>query len=281
MADTNRAVFRSAKVVRGFIGTEGWLDDGERAALVSVVPLVRARPILDVGVGLGRTSSLLRLMSDSYVAIDYSPEMVELCQELHPGIDVRVGDARDLSAFPDGRFHLVFFSNYGVDALDDDGRRRYLAEAHRVLDDGGILIHNTMNKNGCLYNEKPWQLHRPGLPPDLSPRNIVRWCVQNAKDPMRAPRRYRNWLANRRASADHGGWATSPMSAHDFSLLVHFVTLPQLRAELDAAGFETVSVFDCPTGEVLEASVSDSDSGGFYAVATKRAGQTPTGPAGA
>jgi SAM-dependent methyltransferase len=278
MAGTNNDVFRSSEVVRSFIGAEGWLEDGERTTLLSVAPLVRDRPILDIGVGLGRTASLLRLVSDSYVAIDYSPEMVQLCHELHPDVDVRFGDASDLSQFADGQFQLVFFSNYGVDALDAVGRRRFLSEAHRVLGDGGILVHNTMNKHGRLYGEKPWQLHAPGQPPDLSARRIAGWCWHNLRDPMRAPRRYRNWFANRRSASDHGEWATCQMSAHDFSLVVYYVTLTGLRAELDESGFDIVAVYDCPTGAVIDAVVARSDGAGFYAVGRKRAADA-AGPA--
>jgi len=268
--DRNNLVFREAKVVRSFVGAEGWLDEGERTALLLAAPEVRSRPILDLGVGLGRTSSLLRLVSDSYVGLDYSPEMVALCTRLHPESDVRLGDARDLGMFPDGSFAMVFFSNYGVDALDAPGRRSFLDEANRVLRKGGLLVHNTLNREGRLYGETPWQLHAPGRPPDLSARRIAGWCWHNLKDPMRGPRRYRNWFANRRYASDHGGWATCPFSAHDFSLVVHFVTLGQLRRELDETGFDIVTILACPTGEVIGEGATHSDAGGFYAVGRKR-----------
>lgn len=270
MDDPNNIVFRDSKVVRSFVGVEGWLEEGERVALLSVAPQVRSRPILDIGVGLGRTSSLLKLLTDSYVGLDYSPEMVALCNRLHPEFDVRLGDARDLGMFPDGSFELVFFSNYGVDAIDAPGRRRFLDEANRVLRSGGLLVHNTLNREGQLYGETPWQLHRPGQPPDLRARRIAGWCWHNLKDPMRVPRRYRNWFANRRAASDHGGWAMCQFSAHDFSLVVHFVTLAQLRCELDETGFDVVTIFACPTGEVLDDEATHSDAGGFYAVGRKR-----------
>jgi len=270
MVDRNNIVFRDPETVRSFVGSEGWLEEGERVALLRVAPQVRARPILDIGVGLGRTSSLLRLVSDSYVGLDYSPEMVALCSQLHPDVDVRLGDARDLSMFADGSFELVFFSNYGVDAIDASGRRSFLNEANRVLRDGGLLVHNTLNKEGRLYGETPWQLHAPGQRPDLSARRVAGWCWHNLKDPMRAPRRYRNWFANRRSTSDHGGWAMGQFSAHDFSLIVHFITLGQLRSELDETGFDIVTIVACPTGEVIDEGAAHCDAGGFYAVGRKR-----------
>ncbi len=61
-----------------------------------------------------------------------------------------------------------------------------------------------------------------------------------------------------------------PFSAHDFSLVVHFVTLGQLRRELDETGFDIVTILTCPSGEVIDEEATHSDAGGFYAVGRKR-----------
>src|SRR5512142_6987 len=106
----NRATWSDERTLAEFVTLEGWTDAGERVALARVAPDVRGRPILDVGVGAGRSASILQLLSDDYVGIDYTPAMVEAFRRNHPRLTVYEADARDLSRFDDGRFALVYFS---------------------------------------------------------------------------------------------------------------------------------------------------------------------------
>ena len=108
--ETLRQFWRTRSSVKQYETREGWLDNGERATLESVASEVRGLPVLDLGVGGGRTTSLLRLVTDDYVGVDWSPEMVEVCRSQHPGVDIRQADARDLSEFSSFTFKLVLFS---------------------------------------------------------------------------------------------------------------------------------------------------------------------------
>jgi ubiquinone/menaquinone biosynthesis C-methylase UbiE len=97
--------------------------------------------ILDVGMGAGRTTPELSAMAREYVGLDYAPSMVEHCRTRFPSLRFEVGDAADLSRFPDGYFDAVVFSFNGIDCLyPDENRRRFLDEARRVLRPGGRLI---------------------------------------------------------------------------------------------------------------------------------------------
>jgi len=122
--ETNRPLWAE---VAGEYAIEGWGDPGEVSAFALVADRSRGLPVLDLGVGGGRTTSLLRLMSSRYVGIDYTPELVELCRRRHPDADVRLGDARDLLGIDTGSFGLVVFSNNGIDAVDHQGRDQVLA----------------------------------------------------------------------------------------------------------------------------------------------------------
>ncbi len=191
----NQRVYRRNEIVSVYVGQRGWYDQGERVALLSVAPLVRAKPTLDVGIGSGRTASMLRLLTDSYVGVDYSPEMVTATQRSYPDLDVRLGDARDLCDFRDGQFAFVLFSNHGIDSMSHDGRRRVLRELGRVLGRDGVLVFSTLNKAGRSYRERPWQTHRPGQPADLGPANVALWVWKGVNDPGRFLRRYRNGVS--------------------------------------------------------------------------------------
>jgi len=117
MDEINRAAWQTRASVRSFARLEGFTDDGERAALASIAHEVHDEPILDLGVGAGRTVPILRSLSDDYTAIDYTPELVMACRHKHPNARILHGDARDLSCFPAETFKLVVFSFNGIDAV--------------------------------------------------------------------------------------------------------------------------------------------------------------------
>jgi SAM-dependent methyltransferase len=95
----NRREYRRASIVERLRIREGWIDRAERLLINQIADEVRAQPLLDIGVGGGRTAWMLRLLSADYVAVDWSPEMVETCRLEYPGVDFRECDARDLSMF--------------------------------------------------------------------------------------------------------------------------------------------------------------------------------------
>jgi SAM-dependent methyltransferase len=223
---------------------EGWSDPGELQAFLFVADSARGVPILDIGVGAGRTVPLLRLLSRDYVAVDYTPEMVELCHRRHPSVDVRLGDARDLSEIADETVGLVVFSVNGIDAVDHDDRQRVLASVRRVLRPDGQFLFSTLNKDGPLYGADPrsapelaWE---PGslLPRQPKPPG----AADGGDDSFTA---VRNWRRLRGSTVDAGDWGVAPFAAHQFGLLTHFITLEGQRQELDAHGMDIDAVFSC------------------------------------
>jgi SAM-dependent methyltransferase len=243
--ETNRALWST--VANEFI-MEGWGDPGEVRALILAADRARGRPVLDLGVGGGRTTSLLRLVSSQYVAIDYTPELIDLCRSRHPGTDVRLADARDLSEFPDGSQGLVVFSNNGIDAVDHGYRHQILAEACRVLEPGGTLYYSTLNKDGPLFGAHPgnapeatWTLG------SLLPVAAGGDSAQGTKpvDENRGFRAARNWRRLQKQVRDEGDWGLAPFAAHEFGLITHFITLRGARDELDDHGFDLEAVVPC------------------------------------
>jgi ubiquinone/menaquinone biosynthesis C-methylase UbiE len=264
-------IYNDRDVVRIFDGALGWIDYGEEAAVLTVAPFVRGKRILDIGVGAGRTVGILSLLSDSYVGIDYSAEMVSACRKRYSDADIRWGDALDLSAFDDCSFDFVMFSFNGIDSLDDSGRRTALTEISRVLDDEAIFVFCTFNKNGQYFGETPFQLHRPGHVWDRRPKTVARFLWRNTTDPRRLVRRYGNWLKARHGSVETPGWAMKPISGLDFSLVNHFVTIDRLREELRAAKFEIVVIYEGSSTHLraIPPGSSESDTDWFHVVARK------------
>ena len=237
--DRNRATWPEA--VAEFVDLEGWTDAGERVALAAAAPLVRGRPVLDVGAGAGRTASFLRLLTDDYVAVDYTPEMVAAFRRNHPDLEVHQADARDLSRFPDGRFGFAVFSFNGIDAVAHHERATVLAELRRVVEPGGWVLWSTHNLDGPGHREVPWRGRSDGGP--LWWR-VPRWLARLPRELPRHRRSWRNWWANRRFGEEHEGWAVRTSAAHDFGILMHYASLGAVRAEAAAAGFVDVTVWD-------------------------------------
>jgi len=102
--------------------------------------------VLDMGVGGGRTTQALASMAGRYVGADYSHPMVAACARRYPGLEFRHCDATQMTQFANGEFDAMVFSFNGIDYItEDDARARCLAEAGRVLKDGGIFIFSSHN----------------------------------------------------------------------------------------------------------------------------------------
>jgi SAM-dependent methyltransferase len=265
--EVNRAAWSRPEILDLYTDLRGWTDPGEQAAITCVASVARGKRILDVGVGAGRTASLLTLLSDEYVAVDYSSQMVVRFRENHPGLDVRECDARDLTIFDDGRFDLVVFSFNGLDAIAHDERPRVLRELHRVLAPGGALLFSAHNLDGPCAREVPWRSR-----PSIGAARWYRAARFAARLPPRVPemvRSYRNWLRNRAFGTAGPGWATRVAAAHEFSIVIHYASLDWVRAEVVAAGFSVLEVFGSNDGRSVTASTDTSDIGWFHIVASR------------
>ncbi len=264
--DTTRGKWRVPSRVTRYASLQGWIDAGERLGICTIADEVRGQPVLDLGVGAGRTTWLMRLLTDDYVGVDWSPEMVAACRAGAPGLDVRQGDARDLSFLRDASIKFVFFSYNGIDYNDHDGRVQAMAEISRVLRPDGILAYSTLSKNGSLYGERPWTLGS-GQAGHSHVRSVVSFLVHL---PTRLPEyrtRYANWWTNRNKAKDHGDWAIAPTAHLDFAL-VHFTTIAAERSLLDSAGLAISRIFT-RDGLLVDVNASTVETPWFFVVARK------------
>ena len=99
--------------------------------------------ILDIGAGTGCYSFHYAKLGHRVVARDLVPLHVEqmradpLCSQFQ--VDTGVGDAQNLSEFPDGTFDAVLCLGPIYHIGDEDGRRKCITECLRVVKVGGIL----------------------------------------------------------------------------------------------------------------------------------------------
>jgi SAM-dependent methyltransferase len=264
MDEINRRAWRSKQTLRQFARLEGWTDEGERVAFERIENETRGKPILDLGVGGGRTIPLLTRISEDYTGLDYTAEMVALARQRFPAVRVVHGDARDLSQFPEGSFSLVVFSFNGIDAVDHDARQRVLSEVHRVLRPGGIFLFSTHNQDGPGRGE-PFRLLpvRPTWNPFRLGVRVLRSAV-SASVGLRNHWRYR--------SLNRPGETFSIMNAaaHDYGIVIHYISLQAELRELEAAGFRPEpEVYESTAGKRVRPGDDSSQSWWFHLIARR------------
>lgn len=226
----NRRIMADRKVVSGY---SRWneLSPAEAAALARIAPEAKGRPILDVGVGGGRTVNALRAVSDDYLGVDYSQPMIESCRRAYKGVRFEHADARDLSRWADGSFFLAVFSCNGLGMVGHADRLAILREIKRVLVPGGAFLFSTHNRASSAATAG-FQF------PDLDPAwNPARMAVRVLRFARRTVVRIRN-RRKMRSLVEHGdGYSIVNDECHDYGTMLYFIDLSAQQRQLREAGF--------------------------------------------
>jgi SAM-dependent methyltransferase len=218
-----------------FYEHETHLDPSEKLLYDLIAPEAKGKPVLDIGVGGGRTIPALTAISHDYTAVDYSRTMTERLAQRYPKLRLLHADARDLSILSDGSFFLVVFSCAGIDMVGHVDRGKILREVRRVLAPGGAFIFSTHN----------WDFRKRVPDPDawsvaMSSRSgggLMTTLRQGLRALRRAPLRFRNYHALKHLTERHESWGILNSKYHDYSTLMHYITLDAELGELKTAGF--------------------------------------------
>lgn len=252
----NRAAMRASRTVAHYESAHE-LDPAELVLFDRVRAMAEGQPILDLGVGAGRTVPALTALSADYHAIDYTPEMVDACRQRFPHVDVQHGDACDLGRFADGSFALVVFSCAGIDMVGRRDRARILDEVRRVLRPGGAFVFSTHNR---------WHRRVPRLF-DLIPaivwranplhlgRSVLRSLVVGA-------RQLRNHRRHRRHEVHGPDFALLNSHYHEYTTMMHYTSREAQERALRDHGFSGEIV--CLTHEATPATAGPSPTLMFH-----------------
>lgn len=199
----------------------------------------RARRLLDVGVGAGRTTLHFAPFADEYAGIDISPAMVEACRARFPHLPFEVADVRDLSRFADGAFDVVLFSFNGIDTVGGDAaRQRAFAELRRLCPNGGRLFFSSKNLNQLPDEMRLSVQLRRALAADASEARPVHLAKMAARF---ARTRALNPSAGRLMTRGGGLVADD---RHGLRMLRHYHVRPDVQvSRIQMLGFSEVEVY--------------------------------------
>lgn len=259
----NRVAWNSQDAARVFTLDKTYSDPGEQAAFEWLAPRCAGEPLLDIGVGTGRTIPLMTAISSNYTGVDYTLKLLDLAKLRYPERDLRLMDARDMSALPSGHFGLAEFSWNGIDCVDYDDRVKILGEMYRVVRPGGYVLFSSHNRGGPGYRENIWQL----LPQFTFNPLKLGWRT------LRSVRRFQqgtlNYVRNVRLNHDYGRYAIKTAAAHHFGIVIVYTTLPEQRRQLAQVGLQSDAVFGSCKGDRIADDVEENDAWWFHFIAHK------------
>lgn len=223
------------------------LTPAEQAILDRVVADARGKPILDIGVGGGRTVKPLLEVSTDYLGIDYSQGMLEIARRRYPSVRLEHADARDLYQIPDGSTYLVMFSMNGISMVGHEDRLLILKEIFRVLQPGGVFLFSTYNQASKPHDAG---FRFPGFQPSKNPARLL---VRSARFAHATALRLINRRRFKRHEVRTKAYSVINDRCHDYATMLYYIGLEAQRRQLEEAGFaKNAEAYDLK-GQLIEA----------------------------
>ena len=193
--------------------------------------------MLDIAIGMGRTTRPLLAQATHYVGIDFSEVMVYAARKIFPAADIRVMDMRDVPrAFAGQRFDAILISYNGLDYISWEDRCTLLLALRTLLAPEGVLVFST---HDLADKQRQSGFY---LRPDLAqtwkmayrPRSFLRLLLRLPRWLFKAGRNRRR---NRRLEEAFDGYAYLNDSGEDYGLLTVYVSTPR---QLDLLGASAI-----------------------------------------
>jgi SAM-dependent methyltransferase len=233
--EASRRIYSLPRTIRFYAGRD-FLLDAERSILADYAEELRAKAILDLGMGCGRTTKYLLQLTRDYVGLDYAPAMSAYCRSRFPGVAFRCGDASNLAPFGNASFDVVVFSFNGLDHAPPARRLRILGEIRRVLRPGGLFIfsaHNLLAPRGS-----PW------IPRGSSrARNPVRFVALNCRRVLEYVQGLSHYRRNRHREESGEGYAMVVDQLDQYRHMMYYITPAAQFVQLARAGFGEVRAY--------------------------------------
>jgi ubiquinone/menaquinone biosynthesis C-methylase UbiE len=128
---------------------ESYFSDSVRDKAISISGAKGGETAADIGAGTGFMSRGLVSKGIRVIAVDESPEMLEVARKKlgSRGVDFRLGSAEKLPV-GDGEVDLVF-ANMMLHHVEDP--RKVIGEMSRILKDGGRVVLTDLEEHQALF----------------------------------------------------------------------------------------------------------------------------------
>jgi ubiquinone/menaquinone biosynthesis C-methylase UbiE len=246
--DTNRKAMK--RCVVDYVRSTG-LTRAEQAGLWAIAGEARNKPILDLGVGAGRTARPLMSISRNYIGADCVPEMVATCRKRFTNARFVQADARNLSQFEDNSFFLIVFSLNGICMVDHEGRMAILKEVFRLLKPGGAFLFSSYNRNSSNYESF---FRFPGFRLTTNPFRLV---VRGFRFHLNTGISVVNRIRLKRLEQRCDEYSIINDACHNYSVMLYYTSLENHYNQLRSTGFGDVRAFDL-AGQTITSSTRDN-----------------------
>jgi SAM-dependent methyltransferase len=228
--EVNRRAYTSQSVLSWYQELEV-IQKAELAILEKIERQIKDGRLLDIGMGGGRTTSLLLPISRDYVGIDYAPNLVAAAKEKYPAATILCRDARDLTCFDDASFDFVLVSNNGLDYMVHEERIKVMRDILRILKPDGYLMFSTHNRDYANFDRLPWQQT------SSFNLNLLKNCAHAF---IHLPRHLRIKKHARYSDL----YAVINDNAHGYSLLTYYISIKRQIEQLTEVGFVNTEAYD-------------------------------------
>lgn len=240
----NLETYRDKKVVAWYVTHETLLPP-EAAIFEQYRHALEGKKVLDIGVGGGRTALHLSKLTQDYIGIDYSPEMVEGCRRKFPQMAFMHCDARHLAPFEDESFDAVLFSWNGIDYVNHENRLQILREIHRVLKPEGHFIFSCHNRD--FVNKRAF------IEPTNHPLKFLVRRLRYVRGKLRH-------LLRKRKEIMTPEYCILNDASHEYKLMTYYIAPVQQIEQLQRQDFSgPIALFGIDGRPLAEPTASDSE----------------------
>lgn len=235
MADRNQTAYAQPRLVRYYTQLHQ-LQPAEQGILARLTDRLPTMAMLDLGIGGGRTTQHFWPQVGHYTGIDYSAAMIAACRTRLdalglsiPDANLAVMDARDLSAFADNSFDLIWFSFNGIDYVGHEDRLKILREVRRVGKPGARFVFSSHNLRAMapMFDYRQHLRVNPAKTyVDLVMWGLLRWANRGLG----------------RADLEKAAHLILRDESHNFALQTYYIH-PAAQVEQLAFGFRQVEVY--------------------------------------
>ena len=175
----NKQVYADQAVIE-FYATQTYIQEAERLLAELPKDQLAGMAMLDVAVGGGRTALVFSKLVKSYVGIDYSEGMIDICNRrfnVDTGkgpVSFAVVDMRSLDIFAARSFDIVLISNNAISALAHEDRLATFSEVRRVCKPGAYFLFSAHNIQWA-YRAFSFYRQLSIFHPKISYWNLLKW----------------------------------------------------------------------------------------------------------